>query len=331
MLTYRCEFKVSGDLVLPAGTGEARIAVGGLEISFCNAPLDKQGHTVFMIAVVTGAASSFDTAQDELRKGLAEYLDLLALATLSRYQIVEALQLIVWEPHKRERQTRIYKTVDAPVPGLAQEFLDTASILAGASPPSFARTALKYFRYGLVDPKQDDQFMRLWLALEIVAENTKENVPVPITCSSCGAPAKCHACGDEPTRIPMAKDAIQILIAKIFRENAPEISKKLFIARNGLMHGRSVESIEQECKVRFPQMVDVLGNVVRNAIRSVIPHTGKRLSFCPPDSISSEPLIAAVDLMFEHTGDAAHPAEDAIPNPNVTLEYDFRETDPQEH
>jgi hypothetical protein len=322
MPTYRCEFKLTGDLVLPARTGDARLAVGGLEIAFRNSQPDEQGHVASMIAEVTGAASSFDTAQDELRKGLAKYLDLLALVTLSRYQIVEALQLIEWEPNQRERQVKTFKAKDArypPVQGLEQEFLDTARILAGANPPRFARTALKYFRYGLVAPLPDDQFIRMWLALEIIAENSKERKQVPIVCA-CGAPAKCQECGAEPTRIPMAKDAIQNLIAKIVGKNAQEISKKLFIARDGLMHGRSVESIEQECKVRLPQMVDALGHVVRNAIRTVIPLTPGPLTFSHPHSISSETLIAAVHMRFEHTGDTAHPAEDEIPSVSVTLE-----------
>jgi hypothetical protein len=99
--------------------------------------------------------------------------------------------------------------------------------------------ALKYFRYGLLDEQPEDQFMWLWLALEIVAENLKEKVRVPIACSACGANVKCAHCGDEPMRIPMAKQAIEQLIATVVDEKSiAEVAKRQFAARNGLMHGQ---------------------------------------------------------------------------------------------
>src|SRR5690348_13873988 len=38
---------------------------------------------------------------------------------------------------------------------------------------------------------QEDQFMKFWLALEIIAENVKARDRVPIACPACNAALKC--------------------------------------------------------------------------------------------------------------------------------------------
>ncbi len=66
MPTYRCEFEITGDLVLSA---------------------NDEGHTIDMVASVTGSAESIDAAESELRGVLAEQLDLLTFTTHSRFKI----------------------------------------------------------------------------------------------------------------------------------------------------------------------------------------------------------------------------------------------------
>lgn len=331
MPTFRCEFAIIGDLVLPPDLPELVLkGSGDLTVTFKNDPINKEGHPVGLLAIVIGTATTLADAHDELGRGLAEQLDLLAFATHSRFTIVKPLRVFEWDAGQARRKFRIFHKSDArdpPEPLLEAPYLDTVVALGKASPPAFARTALKYFRYGLLDDQPQDQFMRLWLALEVVAENLKEKERVPIVCSVCGANAKCGACGDEPTRIPMAKQAIDQLISLSTGKRAAEISKMLFTARNGLMHGRTREAIEADCKEPMNAIVDELGRITWNAIMSTIPlkNDWRSLAFgYRGGEFANMTLIVAMLGSFDHKGDAPHPAEDALPNAKITLGFEQR-------
>jgi hypothetical protein len=143
-----------------------------------------------------------------------------------------------WNAGQRKRVLQVLHTVDSrypPDPELDQSYLDTVTALDCAGAPPYARTALRYFRYGLLDDQPDDQFMRIWSSLEIIAENSKDTTRVPMSCPSCKSDMTCSVCGTTPTRAPTAKQAIEQLIERIIGDKsmAEVVSKRQFIARNG--------------------------------------------------------------------------------------------------
>ncbi len=319
MPTFNCEFDVSSDLVLAANLNELQLSKGAdTQILFRNGPVDTQGHPTGLIATVIAPSESIDAAQEELRCILAEQLDLLSFATRSSFKIVSPRRLVEWEAGKRVREFRTYFTSDSrypPDPELSSEFIETIRELENANPPAYSRKALKYFRYGLMDYQHEDQFMHYWLALEIVAENTKLKTPVQVICSSCNAPMKCAVCGFEPTRIPFAKQEIETIIAGITGEMAKVVSNRLFRSRNSLMHGGSSEAIERECGMPLASIVNELGEITWRAIMSTINlKTGARLVFgFHEDGFAEKSLMMSVLGTFEHTGEGLHPTNDNIP------------------
>lgn len=326
MPTFRCEFDVRGDLVLKKGTHELQLSSkAGYTTKFRNGPVDSEGHATGLVAIVIGTAESIDTAKDELRQALAKQLDLLSFSTQSRFKILAPRRLIAWDANQKEYQYKIFHTVDSrypPSPELIQEFLETVQALDQVT-PAFTRTALKYFRYGLLDDLPEDQFMRLWLSLEILAENEKEKKQVQLTCSKCSAVMKCSACGFEPIRIPMAKQAIENLITKITGTDAPDVIKRQFIARNSLMHGGSPRSTEKECKMPLSVIVNELGAVTWEAILSTIPlGAGAPPAFGHRDGeFTNESLVTALLGSFDHNhiDGGPYPAEDKIPTVKITM------------
>lgn len=330
MPTFRCEFEVKGDLVLPAHVNELKLnSKAGFTTAFRNGPLDSEGHVTRLDAIVIGPAESVDSAEEKLRHNLAEQLDMLAFVTHSRFQIIASRRLIEWEVDQKTRKFKVFHTEDArypPDPELIQEYLETVLAVDQATPPAFTRTALKYFRYGLLDKQPEDQFMRLWLALEIIAENVKEKDRVPITCPACKAAMKCGSCGAEPTRVPFAKQAIESLIAQITGAAALAVAKRQFIARNGLMHGRRCESIEEECKMPMHAIVDELGTLTWHAIMSTIPlGDGPQLAFGHRNGeFANKSVVMSILGEFDHTGDGPHPTEDKIPSVEIKLLTTFR-------
>jgi hypothetical protein len=325
MGNFRCEFQVTGDLVLPADVAELNLSSAGVATTLRNNSKNDEGHAIDMLAIVVGEADSMKFAYSELRAALAEQLDLLSFVTQSRYRIERPIRAVEWEPHQKKRQFRAYHTVDSqypPEPRLTREYLATVEYLDGRAVPHFVRTALKYFRYGLLDPQPEDQFMRLWLSLEIVAENTKEKHKASIQCPVCGEALSCSQCGTNPERVPMAKQEIDRMIGTVAGDQAPKVSKHLFIARNGLMHGRSVESIEKECNIPMEQIVNELGTVTWHAIMSTIPlgdsgpqlHLGHRSW-----QFTNLTMVASLVGEMEHKGDDPHPSDGQIPSVNIEL------------
>ena len=327
MPTFRCEYKVTSDLVLGDENKQLNITdTDGIEFRFSNGPDDDDGNAKYLIATVIGNVDTPETAEKQLRSYLAQFLDLLTFSTHSRFIIDEPIRLVEWEADKKERLFRVYNSVDArypPEPDLIQDFLNSASILDNAQPKPFVRTALKYFRYGTLDKQPEDQYMRFWLSLEILAENIKEADPIPIKCPECHTALTCSACGTEPTRTPMAKQAIENLIERIVGKDWREVSKRQFIVRNGLIHGSSTESVEKKSKVPLTQAVNELARLVWNAIRINITLTDGDASKLVLGHRGGDfvvaTLVASAFGSFNHSGDGQHPSDEKIPDVKMTL------------
>ena len=333
MPTFRCDFEVTGDLVLPDDSSQLNLtSTDGFELTIRNLPADITGHTPALSASVVGPADSIDTARQRLSAALATQLDLLSFVTRFRFKISAPRWLMEWDDWQRTRQLVTFHATDPrhpPVPDLAQVYLDTVAAVDKVKPPDFLKIALRYFRYGLLDQQTEDQFMRFWLALEIIAENVKERDRVPIMCPACNTALKCGQCGVEPTRVPMAKQAIENLIVKVTGAAAPTISKRLFKARNGLMHGQNEQQVEAECNAPLPQIVNELGAIAWKAILLSIPlGEGPRLAFGNRDGefvIGS--MVMGLTAIFEHSGDGAHPVDDQIPKIEIAMDTNFRASD----
>ena len=331
MPNFRCEYKVTCDLVIADETSSLSImGVDGNAYEFSNAEPNEDGHVPYIIVTVYGESTSIDEAQEHLRSCLAKQLDMFSFATHSRCKIEEPIRLVEWDEEEKTRHFKAFHTSDArfpPEPNLSQEFLNTSSILDNAEPPPFIRTALKYFRYGVLDTQPEDQFMRFWLALEIIAENTKENVQIAIICPECKSALTCSACGAEPKRTPMAKQAIELISEKIIGEKWRDVTKPLFTTRNGVMHGSSVETIEKKSKQSISVSVNDLARLVWNAIRINIKLSDEEASKLVlghrGGDFANKRIVASVVGSFEHTGDQPHPPKDKIPEVKVSLITNF--------
>jgi len=325
MPTFRCEYSLGGDLVLPPEHAELVVSDdAGFQITLRNGPANEEGHATSLIANIVGPASEIDTAEKELRSALVRQLDLLSFVTQSRFRMLAPLRLFEWNEGQVTRKGQLFHTRDVrdpPEPALTSEYLEAVASLASMDPPPFARTALRYFRYGMLDTVPEDQFMRLWLALEIIAENLKDRARVAIPCAACGSNMKCSECGDEPLRVPMAKQAIEDLIRTITGEDtAATVSKRQRAARNGLMHGRSPESIEAECGMPFHKIVDELGRVVWRAIfQSIRMPDGAITLGHRGGQFTSMTLTLRALIIFEHRGEGPHPPESRLPKADLTL------------
>lgn len=332
MPTFRCDYDISGDLATPSEVAELVIeASSGASITLKNKAKDENGVATGLHAIVIGNVSSEESAETELSVTLAEQLDLLTFVTHSRFKIISPIRLVEWEQNKVQRSFRFFHTFDSRYPPdheLIQGYIDTVQELDASPPSAFTRIALKYFRLGLIETQLEEQFMRLWLSLEIIAENITAKESTPFVCYQCKSNLQCKCCGSEQTRPPLAKQAINDLISKIVGVGAEEVSKRQFKCRNSLMHGGSSKGIEAETKMPFSEIIDELGKLTWHAIMSTIPlkEDGNPLMFGHRDGeFTSKNYVVSVIGTFEHTSDSPHPAEDKIPSGEISVTTSFRE------
>lgn len=323
MVRFRSDFELNSDLVFETQDHVVELAIGDATITFRNAPLDENNAPGGLIVTVVGDADGIDVAGEALRECLRRYLDLLSFTTQSGFSVENIVRTLDWEPGLVERKLRSFHKVGMnypPAPELGPDVLYSAGVLDGSEQPAFVRTALKYFRYGLLETDTEDQFMRFWLSLEISAENTKSRDAVPISCPRCEGELNCKTCGAKPTRVPMAKQAIESLIAGIVGEEWRAVAKRQFKARNGLMHGRSAESIEQEIKMPLARLVDELGLLSWEAIRRAMPNDSGKLVFIDRGGgFTNRHVQVVVHAEFEHRGPGDHPDISVIPKLEMSL------------
>jgi hypothetical protein len=326
---FKCDFRVNTDFVFPDNEKQPVVLqTTGTTTKFRNGPVDSDGAISCLIAEVVGNVASVDIAITELRANLAAQLDLLAFVAQSRFKIVEEIRLIEWEPHQKSRMIYILSSQDArypPEPHPLEIFIKSSINIEEAKPQSYVRKALKYFRLGLLEEQLEDQFMRFWLALEIIAENSKNDIRSPITCMKCGAPLLCE-CGQTQSRKPMAKDAILDLMNNISEGAFVNISRNILDARNALMHGSSVATVEKKCKLSMGQLTEHLGVVSWSGIEGAmsLPRDKEIVVLDRDGDFAPMRLTLKAHLSFSHEGTDPHPSEDTIPNATAQILTSFK-------
>jgi hypothetical protein len=280
---------------------------------------------------VVGAADSWDEVPDTLRGRLASHLDLLAFTTHSRFRIVEIIRAMDWEPRMKTRQWRVFHLFDPrypPDPQLDGAFRDTVDKIVASQPPGFVVEALRLFRAGLLDDQQPDQFQRFWLALEVIAEGTKEKEQKAIPCPKCAADLYCPGCKEAPQRRPMARQAIRSLLERLIGRKADEDYRKLVRVRDGLMHGRSPATVAEEVEEKFANVVNRLAAFAWHAIMSSMPnellsqpiHMGHR-----DGEFAKKVARVGSRGSFDCDVSTDYPAEDKIPTAKISMQVRFRE------
>jgi len=133
---------------------------------------------------------------------------------------------------------------------------------------------MRWYRLGVNATVPDDQFMNFWFALEIVAEFQKSSEKVSDKCAVCGSPLYCGWCKGHSTHKPYPRQAIRALLKSVDENCDDAVVKRLDRARNGLMHGSTLEEIEEAGDPSAPpheHVVNVLGHLVWRSLLHQFP------------------------------------------------------------
>jgi len=243
-----------------------------------------------------------------------ELLDHLAFVCCLKLRLRDLLHVFDWEPVRDGlRQclygTRQYLHDGAPFEALQQRLLDTVGTLQTQPLNSRLRRALKWFSNGVAARYQDDQFAYFWFVIELVAQIIKEPTRVPDKCPNCRGPLYCEQCKTTPLHRPYPKQAIQELFLKYGPTDADKFYRDAADARNMLMHGTDVPTIEVDLNVEFSQLTDQMGRLAWTAIANqFIPAmVGKNPSFLRPSTFSSLHLTAYANMEVGYDPDFDNP------------------------
>jgi hypothetical protein len=297
-----------------------------------NAELDQHGHVPEMVAQVVGDCTSIDSVADEFREILIAQLDALTFATHSTFFVDECIRVLDWEPYQKSRRLRPSQKFNPrypPNPDLRQEFIATAQMIIRAKPAEYVLRALHSFRQGVIAVELREQFLRFWAVIERVAEGIKEVERVPIQCPQCQSDLVCPECGQPPTRRPMATQAIREHLRKI-NEQGDALFKMLSDTRNHLTHGGSVETLREKIGMDLANAVDEAGQAAWFSIWSALPKLDQEQAYFGSEGVgfAHRDVTFTADMLFEYPGEAAHPTEDQIPKPTMTVQTTFRPAPP---
>jgi len=293
----------------------------------CNADPDISGHTPALIVRVIADCDAIDKVAEQFRTLLAQELDVVSFVTHSAFRIEECQRVIDWEPHQKSRRIRPMKKFDRfdpPDPELRRELLETAQAITRAGPEDYVMQALRSFRYGVIEQQPEDQFQHFWLAIETIAEGSKNTTRIPIPCPKCQGALFCSNCNQSPLRRPMARQAIRELLSTIRQDGGGQFYRDLVKTRDHLLHGRSPDTVEKEVGHPLSVLVNEAGRAAWHAISYSIP----KLEGTPALGhrgwqFVNEVIILTPDMGFEYDGIAPHPSEAQIPTVEISMDTRF--------
>lgn len=214
-------------------------------------------------------APSLNEARDIAEEKLAECLNMLAFVTAAGVRRHRTKQIVDCTPPSGMRECLVWADSvghEDPQPFLDENVVASMERLLQFDAPPAVRRAMRWYRIGVYESIAEDQFQYLWFALEILAEHQKAPEKVADKCPKCKAPLYCESCETYPTHKPYAKQAIRTLIQSVDNTCSEETIEALDKARNALMHGATLEEIEEKLPSSDKHIVDVLGRIVFMAL-----------------------------------------------------------------
>jgi len=214
-------------------------------------------------------APNLDDAKEIAEERLADCLNMLAFTVGSAFSLHRIRQIVDCTPESGMRDVRFWGDAidhEDPQPFLDEHITKTIERLSEFQISPAIRRAMRWYRLGINATVPDDQFQCFWFALEIIAEAQKGEEKVPSNCPHCTSPLFCESCKTHPVHKRYQKQAIQALLIAVDKDCDDLMFKRLDKTRNGLMHGKTLEEIENDQSEGEKHIVDTLGNLVWKAL-----------------------------------------------------------------
>lgn len=267
MTRFLANWEVESDIILPPDTPVLRYEhpTPSYTVFLRNIPEVRNELTYLSMQLVFDAPAL--TEAKAIGERLArEFLDYLSYTSNLKVRLRSILQIFNWEPNDggmREAlyYSRSYAQDDAPYEALDQSLLDTVALLQTRPLSPRLRRALKWFANAITSHFPEDQFAYFWFVIELIAQLIKEPSPVSDKCPTCQTSLYCPTCMATPLHRPYPKQAIEQLFHKYVNDDPAGFYSEANEARNLLMHGDEVSTIESRRGIEFSDLVNSLGHL----------------------------------------------------------------------
>ncbi|WP_306110409.1 MULTISPECIES: methylamine utilization protein MauJ [Roseovarius] len=257
---------ISDDHVLtitdPAGAFKARVK---------NIPRTEFTTPFLLSLQIYFEAPDLEAAKESVDEVMAHCLNMLAFTTGAGFRKHRIRKIIDGSnpSEMRMRDALMWSEkveYDDPQPFLRDENAASIERLLKHDVSPAVKRALRWYRIGVDAASPDDQFTYFWFALEIVAEFNKPTEKVHDQCPHCREPLYCEKCEKHPMHRPYAKQAIRALVQEAAPDSDAGTFELLDKTRNSLMHGSTLEEIEDALPDSEDHVVDVLGRILWKAL-----------------------------------------------------------------
>lgn len=222
-----------------------------------------------LLADIIFDAPDLSSAIQVGRDHLIDAVNVLAMVACGKLEVGSCCFVFDWTlPGRQSREARFYSAIDPQDREhheLSAELFETAAHLLRDGYSERLKGAMRWFRLGLGSDPLEEQFQNFWLSLELAATNGKSTQKVHDLCPRCKGKLYCEVCQDHPQHRMYDKQAIRSVVEKIAPQ-VPDLFDHLSLARNTLLHGDRLETIEKRLPCSLERLVDILAEVSRTAI-----------------------------------------------------------------
>jgi hypothetical protein len=273
MPRYLVDLDVESHATLAQGLSELHHHDGAVEV-FVKSRDTKPGaeNAVLEVQLVFDAATIVEAKE----RGVELAKDLLRAWTFSTsmsFRISAVRRIVDWSPGLREReciQFSYHPSFDRPYPALDSATLGSAIRVLNSDLSATLRRAVRWHANGVTSEYTDDQFYYFWLAIELIAIETRAPEPVHDACPKCRGPLFCKSCGVAPTHKPYPKQAIRATFQKHVTDHPDKFFEDADAFRNAMMHGEDLIVVEKTRGVAVERIVNALGHLSWAAVLSTL-------------------------------------------------------------
>ena len=245
----------------------------GIDVVVSRAKITPATGMAVLSMQVTLSAESILEARHQGIVVVKDVLRAWSFTTSAPFRITFFRHVVDWTPGLKERDCihlSRHPSDERPHAVLNSETLLSAVRLTNAKLSPALRRAIRWFANGVESDFVDDQFYYFWLAIELVAVETKPPDLVPDACPKCRGPLYCRACDIHPAHRPYPKQAIQALFRRHVSARADDFFRHADKFRNALLHGEDIDVVEREIAVKFDEIVNALGRLAWAALLSTV-------------------------------------------------------------
>lgn len=298
---------------------------GSYEIYFRNLSVDPGANPPLLLCRIVVTAESIDQAKATAEDKLKEYLHVLSFVTSMRFKIHRYKKLIDWTAGEFEREAKWYAEVpnhDLPYEMLEEENFDAALTIDKAELSELDRRLLRLYSNALNATHLDDKYQFFFFVIETIAEASKGSEEVPDKCQVCNSPLYCEDCKDYSTHRPFGKDVIKALLERTIDGNTDDTIKTINNVRHRIAHGSHIEAIEKKYRVKFSELVNMIGNVAWTCLLNVIGpkyakiETENQIGFLRPNRYTDLKMTMVTDMTV---GIQNHEAPDITKVPDIKV------------